>query len=86
MSLPKQFESMAWCIDVIVVPIFGLLFILCSGVGTMFSEMTFNDQKISYAAEPLKFAAVILGGMAIGLACMVYGVVRFAFNRRQNKF
>jgi hypothetical protein len=58
MSLPKQFESMAWCIDVIVVPIFGLLFILCSGVGTM----------------------------AIGLACMVYGVVRFAFNRRQNKF
>jgi prolipoprotein diacylglyceryltransferase len=84
MSLPKQFESMTWFADVIFIPLVGVMFILCSGLPCLLGELTLNGETVSYADAPLKFVAVILGGMAIGLACIGYGVIRFALNHRRN--
>jgi hypothetical protein len=84
MSLPKQFESITWFADVIFIPLAGVMFVLCSGLPCLLGEMSFNGQTVSYATEPLKFVAVSLGILAIGLTCIGYGAVRFLLSRRRD--
>lgn len=82
MSLTGKHAAFCWTADVILVPFFGLWFLLGGVLVAVLGRVTINGEEATWETEPGKVAGVIAATLLIGMLCIGYGALRYYSGRR----